>query len=83
MSKIVGIRSGTVIAHPGKPDSDVVSELETLLEKARAGEIIGVAWAAMYYDGISGNHFVGQCCRSQAGSLFAVACRMNRQLDEA
>ena len=82
MSEVVRLRDNSVMRHPGNPDADVIRELETLLERAKAGKIIGVAWAHCYFDGTSGGHFVGEATRSQVGQLFSIMTKLTRQLNE-
>lgn len=82
MSEVVSLRSGAPIAHPGKPDESVIKAVEELLERVRAGEVIGVAFAATYADLASMNHAVGRCTRAMVGGLFAVMSRVSRDLDE-
>ena len=80
---VVSLRGNAPIAHPGKPDVDVIKELTVLLEKATAGEIIGIAYSAEYYDQASSNNCVGHISRRMIGELFAVMSWASRQIDEA
>ena len=81
-ARVIQIRSGQEIASPGHPDQNVIDDLEMLLEQARMGMIDGLAWVAGYPGNVSGNHYVGAVSRSMVGSLFAVATRISKQLDE-
>lgn len=80
--KLVQLRSGHAIASPGEPDAEVVTELEDLLERAKSGQISGLAYSYTYSDGATGNRYVGVISRSQVGGLFAVMSRISRQLDD-
>jgi hypothetical protein len=79
--KVVHIRGEYPIAHPGSPDPTVIAELEDLLEQARAGQIIGLGWAAMFLDESGQSHFCGMASYTTVGHLFAVARRMSQYLD--
>jgi hypothetical protein len=82
VSEVVSLR-GDPIAQPGCPDADVIAEIEALLVKARAGEVIGITYAVVHSDGAVGNRFVGRVSRSQVGGLFAAMSRISRVLDKA
>lgn len=81
MSADVIVFGGQKIAAPGKPDADVVAELEGLLEAARSGRIAGIAYAIDYSDGSVCNRHVGTISRAHVGALFAVMGRISREID--
>lgn len=78
---IVSIRDNTPVANPSEPDQLVIEEIERLLELARAGEIIGIAWGALHYDGIGTNHFEGRVSRNTVGQLVSVTTRISLRID--
>jgi len=49
-SKVVTINGGEA-ADPRSPRQDVIEELKDLLQRAEAGEIVGVAVVSYYWDG--------------------------------
>lgn len=79
--KVIGLRSGVEFAHPGKPDKNVIEGLHWLLERAEAGELVGIAYAITYHDDAVSSHFVGRVGRSTVGSLFAIMQRVSGLLD--
>ena len=79
--KVVAIRDGHRYANPHEPDQSVIDELKDLLAKAESGEIIGIGWASLYYDGVGTNHYAGRISRNTVGQLFAVATRMTLAID--
>lgn len=80
---VVPIRKGRHIPNLQKPpDQNLVEELEGLLQLARNGQIVGVAYATHWHDGANGNRFVGVCSRSMVGAMFSVMTRITKQIDE-
>lgn len=57
MAEVVSIHGAPV--HAGDPVEPCVSALEDMLERARAGEVIGVAMAVMHSDRSSSFTFGG------------------------
>lgn len=83
MSEVVSLRGrGAPIAQPGSPDENVVKTAEELLERAKAGDVIGIAFVATHSDLASTNQSVGRCTRSMVGCLFALMARISAYLDE-
>ncbi|WP_454917436.1 hypothetical protein [Xanthobacter sediminis] len=56
MSNVVAIRGGPT-GQP-EPNPTCIATLEEWLERARSGEIVGVALAALHHDGV-GSYAVG------------------------
>lgn len=83
MSEVVSFHDGSKIAHPGEPDGSVVEELERLLEMARAGEVIGVAYSVEHFDGANNNRYVGRVSRKLLGGLMLVMHRLSNELNNA
>ena len=81
MGEVRRLRGNEEVFHPGKPNKDVVVELEALLEQARSGEITGFAAAYMYFDGAAGTVSAGSIHRSIVGNLFGLATRISLRLD--
>lgn len=46
---VVAFNGGPI---PGEPVADVVERLETLLERAKAGEVVAIAFALLRPDGL-------------------------------
>ena len=80
---IVPLREGTFVPEKHyEPQPEVIAELEELLAEARAGAVVGVAYATYYSNNTSNNRYVGFLSRSVVGGLFAVMSRVSRLLDE-
>ena len=65
---VVSIK-GEPIPEPGKPVPELVEHLEKLLERARSGEVTGVAYAVLYRDDLTSFCPVGRIRRSLLGAL--------------
>jgi hypothetical protein len=65
-----------------KASQDVVDELEEWLQRAKAGEIAGIAIAAYYRDGASGHRMAGALSRSMIGQLFSLMQRITTFLND-
>jgi hypothetical protein len=75
MSNVVSI-SGDRVPQAGEPNPRLVESLEDLLERARSGEVQGVAYAALDRDNLA--HW---CCGGLVGCysvLGALTCLTNR-----
>ena len=55
MSKVVAINGHTV---PGEPNSDIIDELERLLDQARSGDLDAIAYCTVR-KGCAGTGWVG------------------------
>lgn len=69
MSEVVGINSGATIAHPGAPDPELVARLERLLQMAKAGEINGIAYAGLCWDGSTIYNTYGRMAPALLGGI--------------
>lgn len=71
------VKLGTERLLPGEVNNDLVEELEDLTERARRGEIIGLAWA-----GLTGNRHIISGWDGPGGTIFdmgaAVMCLHSR-----
>lgn len=79
--KVVRLHGGSAVFQPGTPDEIVVKLAEDLLERARAGEIVGVAIATEFHDGGTGDRRAGTLSRGVVGRLFSLMQRITGQLD--
>lgn len=68
MSKVVSLK-GTEIVAPGTPNPDVITELEKLVEMAKAGEIEGIAYAVLFHDDLTTYNRKGRLTRGVIGCL--------------
>lgn len=69
-AKIVPLRAGLEPASlAGEPNLDVVERLSDLLEKAKAGEIIGIAYATLHPGDFSIYSYKGRTTRGLLGAL--------------
>lgn len=59
--------------YTGESKESVVKVLEEWLERARSGEIIGVAVAVVYRDGAHGHNIAGSRDSGLIGELFSLA----------
>lgn len=80
MSEVVSLRGNPI--YTPEAQAGVVASLETWLERARAGEVDGVAIAALYRDGSLGRSLAGGRSRGLVGELFAMAQRLTRAMDD-
>ena len=78
---VIGLR-GSVPKRMGIVDEDVVRQLEDLLERARAGELNGIAVAMHYGDGTSNRCFVGVASWSLVGRCFELQGVMQKTLQK-
>lgn len=79
MSSVTPLKPG-LVPHEKQPDPDCVKAAEMLLERAKAGEIVGVSIVATYSDGAAtfwSGGFVGGF-----SALGALAC-LQQELVEA
>lgn len=83
MSEVVALREGIVIAHPGKPNADVVAMAEKILDCARSGEIVGLAFAAIHFDSSASHAMAGDVGPRQLGGLCCLMTRMANRIDKA
>lgn len=79
LAEVVGL-NGQTIFQP-KADAVVVSQLKTWLDRAEAGEVVGVAVAAVYRDGSLGQSYIGVSSRGLVGVLFSLAQRVSAAVD--
>jgi len=81
MTNVVNL-SGEVVfpTAPGEPDMNVVRELEDLLEKARSGEIVGIAASYTYRDYATGSKLTGVTSYSLVGRLEEVKADILKSL---
>jgi hypothetical protein len=61
--------TGKPVPVPGEPNAETVSELEKLLEAARAGEVLGGAIAFIHADGAVNCTYAGRNTFSMVGKL--------------
>lgn len=58
-----------IMENPGEPVPSVVAALEGLLEKARAGQAVGIVTVYCYPDGATGGIIMGRLTYSMLGRL--------------
>jgi hypothetical protein len=80
-AKVVSLR-GKPVPPPGTPNPEVVDELEEWLARANAGQVQGIAIAALYCDGCTGGRWGGVLSRSMVGQLFSLMQRITASLNE-
>lgn len=66
MDKVVSLK-GDPIHDPRTPDETVIRECERLLEEAKSGEVIGVAYATYYFDKSTNGRRAGTVSYSLVG----------------
>jgi hypothetical protein len=80
--KVVDWRTGRpAYAGGSEANEDVVVLLEKWLERARSGEIVGVAVAALYRDLSTGSNWEGRAGPGLIGEAFSLTARINAFLD--
>jgi hypothetical protein len=62
---------------PRKASADVVDALEVALDRARAGEIVGIVIAGLHYDKSTGRVIAGQATDS---ALVGCLCKVLNEL---
>lgn len=60
---------GDPIVSPGTPNQELIEDLEKVLEKAKSGEIISIAYAILYSDELTSYRWVGKMTRAIVGTL--------------
>lgn len=74
---VVSIRDGISLAPVGgEADPTVVECLSELLEKARAGEVTGIAYATLHPGDVSFYHNSGRATRGLLGALMLLQYEM-------
>lgn len=58
-----------ILENPGEPVPSVVEAIEKLLEKARAGEAVGLVAVYCYSDGATGGYVTGRMTYSLIGRM--------------
>lgn len=56
MSNVIALAPGNI---PGEPDPEIIATLEGLLERAKSGELTGLAYATVTLDGTQGTGWQG------------------------
>ncbi len=56
MSSVVEFKPGCI---PGKPDEEIIATIETLLERAKSGDLSSIAYATTSVDGKKGTGWTG------------------------
>lgn len=74
--EVLDIHSRQPVYHEGHPNPSVIENCEKLLERAKSGEIVGLAWAALSIDLTTGEGWSGDTSRGIVGALFSVATRI-------
>ena len=73
--KVVPLHGGPVTGLAEVQD-DVVTELEWLLEAAKSGELVGLAYSGVHADATTSNRYVGKMTYGSVGGLTAVTARL-------
>ena len=81
MSKIVSLQ-GLELPTAEEPSVEVIEELEAWLQRAKDGQIKGIAIVPLWHDGATGARQVGFASRHMVGSLFALMQRITKEIDE-
>lgn len=66
--KVISIR-GEEILLPGVPNDKLITDIQELLEKAKSGEISGLAWASLHRDDATSYGWNGKLTRGVIGAL--------------
>lgn len=82
-AKVIAIREG-VSPEPlaGEVNSDVVERLADLLDKARSGEVTGIAYATLHPGDVSFYDNCGRATRGLLGALLLLQHNMAKVDDE-
>lgn len=72
MAELFGIGGGFRPFTAGEPKPEVVAALERWLQRAKDGEVVGVAIAALYLDGSVSRSLAGLRTPGLTGELFAL-----------
>lgn len=82
MAEVVGLR-GSRITDGRTPDPEVVKLLEDMLERAKSGELTGVAMTVNYFDRATYAKAAGTCSWATIGRLHYLINRSIKALEEA
>ena len=77
---VVRLRGDGPLPQLGKPDENVVKGIEWLLERAKNGDIHGIAYAITYHNGLDQNHYVGAVSMGTVGHLLHLANEISRNI---
>lgn len=83
-NKVVSLR-GDPVCLPGEPRPNLIEALESALEMARSGEIVGMAVAFVHADKATSTMRFGSLTRSLIGELEMLKSRLveqRRKMDE-
>lgn len=67
--KVVSIRTGDEVIPPGEPRLTVIEMCEDLLERAKSGELMGLATARLHSDGSTSSRAEGRNNYALVGTL--------------
>lgn len=67
--KIISLRTGASVCAPGEVNAEAVAEIEQLLERARSGDVQGIAIAYVHGDGATNCTYGGVINFSLVGKL--------------
>lgn len=77
---VIGLH-GRLVLEAQPPNEDLIRRVESLLEKARSGEVQGMAGAYLYRDGSTGSLNVGVHSYGLFGRALACLNLASQQLD--
>ena len=73
---------GSYRGEAGQPDPDVIEHLEKLMERAQAGEIVGIAYAFEWIDGSIGSARAGEQSARLVGALECIKIALANAVNE-
>ena len=79
---VVGIHAGILVPDGNTPDKPTVILLESLLDEARSGHVVGVVIAAQESTGRAKFNYTGSYGYSLLGALSRLMYRLNIELEK-
>ena len=80
---VVSIRDGCAIPPVGEPRPEVVARAEKLLDMARSGAVVGIAYVVMWNDECVGGGLDGEMSRSMIGEMEILKADIVRKFQDS
>lgn len=73
---------GAVILPPGQPDQNIIKVAEEILDRARSGDLNGLAYVMHHSDDTTSYEYIGRIDRATIGTLEMLKLRICKLIDD-